>query len=52
MPVGDGSDLTANSIQQNSLVIGGTASSPAMVTIAASDSSGNSADRRGRSVFE
>ena len=39
--VGDGSDLTANSIQQNSLVIGGTASSPAMVTIAASDSSGN-----------
>ena len=36
-----GSDLTANHIIQNALVIGGVAGSPALVTIAASDSSGN-----------
>ncbi len=37
----DGSSLTANSIVQGSLVIGGSAGSPAIVTIAASDASGN-----------
>ncbi|HEV2972624.1 MAG TPA: autotransporter-associated beta strand repeat-containing protein [Pirellulales bacterium] len=36
-----GSDLTANSVQQTSLVIGGTAGSPALVTIRASDNNGN-----------
>ena len=36
-----GSDLTANSINLGSLVIGGTADNPAIVTIAASDASGN-----------
>ena len=39
--VGDGSSLTANSIVQGSLVIGGSAGNPATVTIAASDASGN-----------
>jgi hypothetical protein len=39
--VGDGSSLTANSIVQGSLEIGGSAGSPAIVTIAASDASGN-----------
>ena len=39
--VNDGSDLTANHIIQNALVIGGTAGQPALVTIDASDASGN-----------
>jgi hypothetical protein len=39
--VNAGSDLTANHIVQSALVIGGTASSPAIVTIDASDSSGD-----------
>jgi hypothetical protein len=39
--VNAGSDLTANHIIQNSLLIGGVAGSPALVTIAASDASGN-----------
>ena len=39
--VGEGSSLTANSIVQGSLVIGGSAGNPATVTIAASDASGN-----------
>jgi hypothetical protein len=37
-----GASLTANHIVQGALVIGGTASSPALVTIAASDANGNS----------
>jgi hypothetical protein len=36
-----GSDLTANHIVQSALVIGGTATSPAVVTIDASDTNGN-----------
>lgn len=36
-----GSDVTASSIVQASLVIGGTAASPGLVTIAASDANGN-----------
>jgi autotransporter-associated beta strand protein len=39
--VNGGSDLTANHIVQSALVIGGTAGSPALVTIDASDASGN-----------
>jgi fibronectin-binding autotransporter adhesin len=39
-----GSDLTANHIIQSALVIGGTESSPGLVTIDASDSSGNPLD--------
>jgi fibronectin-binding autotransporter adhesin len=39
--VNAGSDLTANHIVQAALVIGGTAGSPALITIATSDSSGN-----------
>jgi hypothetical protein len=39
--VDSGTSLTANHIVQGALVIGGTAGSSAMVTIAASDSSGN-----------
>jgi hypothetical protein len=39
--VNAGSDLTADHIVQSALVIGGTMSSPAMVTIDASDASGN-----------
>jgi fibronectin-binding autotransporter adhesin len=39
--VNAGSDLTANHIIQSALVIGGTAGSHGLVTIAASDSSGN-----------
>ncbi|HEV2969534.1 MAG TPA: autotransporter-associated beta strand repeat-containing protein [Pirellulales bacterium] len=39
--VSAGSDLTADHIIQNSLIIGGTAGSPALVTIDASDSGGN-----------
>jgi autotransporter-associated beta strand protein len=39
--VNDGSDLTANHIVQNVLVIGATGSSPALVTIDASDALGN-----------
>ncbi len=42
--VNAGSDLTANHIVQSALVIGGTAGSPATVTIAASDASGNPLD--------
>ncbi|HEV2973010.1 MAG TPA: autotransporter-associated beta strand repeat-containing protein [Pirellulales bacterium] len=42
--VSAGSDLTADHIAQNSLVIGGTMNSPGMVTIDASDSSGNPLD--------
>jgi hypothetical protein len=40
--VNAGSDLTANHIVQNALVIGGVAGSPGRVSIAASDASGNS----------
>jgi autotransporter-associated beta strand protein len=39
--VNAGSDLTADYIVQNALVIGGAAGSPGLVTIDASDSSGN-----------
>ncbi len=39
--VSAGASLTANSIVQNALVIGGTSTSPATVAIAASDASGN-----------
>jgi hypothetical protein len=39
--VNSGSDLTADHIIQNALVIQGNAASPAVVTIDASDSSGN-----------
>jgi hypothetical protein len=39
--VNTGSDLTANRIVQEALVIGGTKSSPGLVTIDASDVSGN-----------
>jgi hypothetical protein len=39
--VNAGSDLTANHIVQSALVIGGTAGSAGLVTIAASDSAGN-----------
>jgi fibronectin-binding autotransporter adhesin len=39
--VNAGSDLTANHIIQSVLVIGGTSGSPALVTIDASDASGN-----------
>jgi autotransporter-associated beta strand protein len=39
--VNAGSDLTANHIIQSALIIGGTGASPALVTIAASDASGN-----------
>ncbi len=39
--VNAGSDLTADHIIQNALIIGGAAGSPSLVTIAASDSSGN-----------
>jgi hypothetical protein len=40
--VNAGSDLTANHIIQNALVIGGTIFNHSLVTIAASDASGNS----------
>jgi hypothetical protein len=40
LTVGSGGGLTANYIQQNSLVISGSAGDPAAVTIAMSDSSG------------
>jgi autotransporter-associated beta strand protein/uncharacterized repeat protein (TIGR03803 family) len=39
--VNAGSDLTADHIIQNALIIGGTASSPSLVTVAPSDSRGN-----------
>jgi probable HAF family extracellular repeat protein/autotransporter-associated beta strand protein len=39
--VNAGSDLTANHIVQSALLIGGTASNPALAIIAASDQSGN-----------
>jgi hypothetical protein len=39
--VNAGSDLTANHIIQNALIIGGAAGSPGLVTIDASDASGN-----------
>jgi hypothetical protein len=39
--VNAGSNLTANHIIQNALIIGGAAGSPALVTIDASDASGN-----------
>jgi hypothetical protein len=39
--VNSGSDLTANHIIETALVIGGTATSPGLVTIDASDASGN-----------
>ena len=39
--VNTGSDLTANHIIQSALLIGGTAGSPGLVTIDASDASGN-----------
>jgi hypothetical protein len=42
LTVDAGSSLTASHIVQTALVIGGTAGSPATVTIAASDASGNS----------
>ena len=38
--ISDGSDLTASSIIQNALVIGGTAGSPGTLTIRSSDSTG------------
>ena len=41
LTVDAGSSLTANHIVQSALVIGGTAGTPATVTIAASDASGN-----------
>ena len=41
LAINDGSSLIANHIIQGSLVIGGSAGSPATVTIAASDSAGN-----------
>jgi autotransporter-associated beta strand protein len=41
LAIGAGGDLTANHVVQNALVIGGTADSPATLTISASDSSGN-----------
>jgi hypothetical protein len=41
LTVDAGSNLTAGHIIQGALVIGGTAVSPAMVTIAASDANGN-----------
>jgi autotransporter-associated beta strand protein/uncharacterized repeat protein (TIGR03803 family) len=44
--VNAGSDLTANHIIQSALIIGGAAGSPAVVTIDASDSSGNSLTSR------
>jgi fibronectin-binding autotransporter adhesin len=43
--VSAGSDLTANHIVQSALVIGGTAGSPTLVTIDASDTSGNPLDQ-------
>jgi hypothetical protein len=43
--VNAGSDLTANHIIQNSLIIGGTAGTPGLVTIDASDNSGNPLDQ-------
>ncbi|HEV2968368.1 MAG TPA: autotransporter-associated beta strand repeat-containing protein [Pirellulales bacterium] len=39
--VNGGSDLTANHIVQSALVVGGTAGNPGLVTIDASDASGN-----------
>jgi fibronectin-binding autotransporter adhesin len=42
--VNAGSDLTADHIIQNALIIGGTAGSPGLVTIDASDASGNPLD--------
>jgi sulfatase modifying factor 1 len=39
--VNDGSDLTANHIIQSALVIGGSSKNPGLVTIDASDASGN-----------
>jgi hypothetical protein len=42
LTVGSGGGLTANYVQQNSLVISGSAGDPAAVTIATSDSSGAS----------
>ncbi len=41
LAVNAGSNLTASHIRQNALTIGGTAGSPAMVTLAASDANGN-----------
>ena len=41
LTVGAGSSLTASHIIQSALVIGGSAGSPALVTIAASDANGN-----------
>ncbi len=38
--IGEGSDLTADHIIQNALIIGGAAGNPSVVTIAASDDSG------------
>ncbi len=46
-----GADLTASHIVQSALVIGGTAGSPALVTIAASDASGNSLASSSASAF-
>jgi hypothetical protein len=45
--VAEGASLTADHIVQTALVIGGTAASPASVTISASDSGGNPVDRPG-----
>ena len=44
--VGAGASLTANSIVQNALVIGGAAGTPGLVTIDASDASGNPLDKQ------
>jgi autotransporter-associated beta strand protein len=43
--INDGSDLTADHIVQNALVIGATGNSPALVTIDASDTAGNPLDQ-------
>jgi hypothetical protein len=49
--VNTGSDLTANHIIQSSLVIGGTSGSPALVTIDASDASGNPLGQSSKSAL-
>ena len=49
--VNAGSDLTANHIVQSALIIGGTATSHGLVTIAASDASGNPLGQSGGSAL-
>jgi len=50
--ISDGASLTANHIQQSALLIGGSAMSSALVTIAASDADGNSLIAASGSSFE